>query len=193
VSVHGANRLGTNSLLDIVVFGKRAGINAAEHATGVGHAELPEDPAAAVRRMLEELAGHPEGERAAAIRADLQTNMDDKAGVYRTETLLKEMEVELASLRERYAGVWVQDSSRRYNTDLLETVELGFLLDLAETLVVAARARQESRGGHFREDYPARDDKRWLKHSLARRTEGGVKLDYKPVSMTRYQPMERKY
>jgi succinate dehydrogenase / fumarate reductase, flavoprotein subunit len=193
VSVHGANRLGTNSLLDIVVFGKRAGINAAEHAAGVAHAELPEDPASAVTRMLEDLAGHAEGERAAAIRGDLQVSMDAKAGVYRTETLLKEMEVELASLRERYARVWVQDTSRRYNTDLLEAVELGFLLDLAETLVVSARARTESRGGHFREDYPARDDKHWLRHSLALRADSGVKLDYKPVTMTRYEPMERKY
>jgi succinate dehydrogenase / fumarate reductase flavoprotein subunit len=193
VSVHGANRLGTNSLLDIVVFGKRAGINAAEHAAGVGHADLPEDPASAVSRMLEDLTGHPEGERAAAIRGDLQVSMDEKAGVYRTETLLKEMEVELASLRERYARVWVQDTSRRYNTDLLEAVELGFLLDLAETLVVSARARTESRGGHFREDYPARDDRNWLRHSLALRTDSGVKLDYKPVTMTRYEPMERKY
>jgi succinate dehydrogenase / fumarate reductase, flavoprotein subunit len=193
VSVHGANRLGTNSLLDIVVFGKRAGINAAEHAAGVGHAELPEDPASAVTRMLEDLAGHAEGERAAAIRGDLQISMDEKAGVYRTETLLKEMEVELASLRERYARVWVQDTSRRYNTDLLEAVELGFLLDLAETLVVSARARTESRGGHFREDYPARDDKHWLRHSLVLRADSGVRLDYKPVTMTRYEPMERKY
>jgi succinate dehydrogenase / fumarate reductase flavoprotein subunit len=193
VSVHGANRLGTNSLLDIVVFGKRAGINAAGYATGVDHVELPEDPAGAVTRMLTDLAGHAQGERAAAIRGDLQVNMDAKAGVYRTETLLKEMEVELASLRERYARVWVQDTSRRYNTDLLEAVELGFLLDLAETLVVSARARTESRGGHFREDHPARDDKRWLKHSLALRTDGGIKLDYKPVTMTRYEPMERKY
>jgi succinate dehydrogenase / fumarate reductase flavoprotein subunit len=193
VSVHGANRLGTNSLLDIVVFGKRAGITAAEHAAAVNHAELPEEPEGAVVRMLEDLAGHPEGERAAAIRGDLQIHMDEKAGVYRTETHLKEMEDELASLRERYARVWVQDTSRRYNTDLLEAVELGFLLDLAETLVVSARARQESRGGHYREDFPARDDKNWLRHTLARRTDKGVELDYKPVTMTRYEPMERKY
>jgi succinate dehydrogenase / fumarate reductase, flavoprotein subunit len=193
VSVHGANRLGTNSLLDIVVFGKRAGINAAEHAATVDRPELPDDPAGDVRRALEELTDHPEGERAAAIREDLQVNMDAKAGVYRTETLLKEMEVELASLRERYRRVWVQDASRRYNTDLLEAVELGFLLDLAETLVVSARSREESRGGHFREDFPARDDKNWLRHTLASRTAEGVELAYKPVTMTRYEPMERKY
>jgi succinate dehydrogenase / fumarate reductase flavoprotein subunit len=193
VSVHGANRLGTNSLLDIVVFGRRAGINAAEHAGQVRHAELPEDPSGDLRRMLEDLADHPEGERAAAIRADLQANMDEKASVFRNETLLKEMETELASLRERYARVWVQDTSRRYNTDLLEAVELGFLLDLAEALVVSARAREESRGGHYREDFPARDDKKWLRHTLAHGTDDGVKLDYKPVVMTRYEPMERKY
>jgi succinate dehydrogenase / fumarate reductase flavoprotein subunit len=193
VSVHGANRLGTNSLLDIVVFGKRAGINAAEHAATVDRPELPDDPAGDVRRALEELTDHPEGERAAAIREDLQVNMDAKAGVYRTETLLKEMEVELASLRERYRRVWVQDTSKRYNTDLLEAVELGFLLDLAETLVVSARSREESRGGHFREDFPARDDKNWLRHTLASRTAEGVELAYKPVTMTRYEPMERKY
>src|SRR5919107_989889 len=193
VSVHGANRLGTNSLLDIVAFGKRAGIHARGYAAAATQAELPEDPASDVARMLEDLAGHPEGERAAAIRGDLQVNMDEKAGVYRTESLLAEMEAELASLRERYARVWVQDTSRRYNTDLLEAVELGFLLDLAETLVVSARARTESRGGHFREDHPARDDKNRLRHSLALRTDAGVKLDYKPVTMTRYEPMERKY
>ncbi len=194
VSVHGANRLGTNSLLDIVVFGKRAGVNAATHARAVArHAELPADPAGEVGRMLAGLLDHPPGERAAAIRGDLQAAMDDKAGVYRTETLLKEMEVELGSLRERYQRVWVQDTSRRYNTDLLETVELGFLLDLAQTLVVGARARQESRGGHFREDFPARDDKAWLRHSLAVKHGEEVRLAYKPVTITRYEPMERKY
>jgi succinate dehydrogenase / fumarate reductase, flavoprotein subunit len=193
VSVHGANRLGTNSLLDIVVFGRRAGTHAAEHAAGVDHADLPDDPSGDLVRMLEELSGRPEGERAAAVRADLQTSMDEKAGVYRTETLLKEMEDELGTLRERYGRVWVQDSSKRYNTDLLETIELGFLLDLAEALVVSARAREESRGGHYREDFPARDDKKWLKHTLAWKTDGGIKLDYKPVVVTRYQPMERKY
>jgi succinate dehydrogenase / fumarate reductase, flavoprotein subunit len=193
VSVHGANRLGTNSLLDIVVFGRRAGTHAADHATRVDHAELPDDPSGDLVRMLEEIAGRPEGERAAAVRADLQTNMDEKAGVYRTETLLKEMEDELGTLQERYRRVWVQDSSKRYNTDLLEAVELGFLLDLAEALVVSARAREESRGGHYREDFPARDDKKWLKHTLAWKTDGGIKLDYKPVTMTRYEPMERKY
>jgi succinate dehydrogenase / fumarate reductase flavoprotein subunit len=193
VSVHGANRLGTNSLLDIVVFGRRAGIGAASHAAGLDFAELPDDPAGDARRSLEELASHPRGERAASIRADLQSAMDDRAGVYRTDALLKEMEEHLEGLRRRYDRVWVQDGSRSYNTDLLETVELGFLLDLAEALVVSARARTESRGGHFREDFPKRDDETWLRHSLAWKAGDGVKLDYKPVTITRYQPMERTY
>jgi succinate dehydrogenase / fumarate reductase flavoprotein subunit len=193
VSVHGANRLGTNSLLDIVVFGRRAGIGAAEHAGGLEFAELPDDPAGDARLALEELASHPRGERAASIRADLQSSMDVRAGVYRTDGLLKEMEEQLEDLRRRYHRVWVQDSSRAYNTDLLETVELGFLLDLAEALVASARARTESRGGHFREDFPKRDDEHWLRHSLAWKAGDGVKLDYKPVTITRYQPMERTY
>jgi len=193
VSVHGANRLGTNSLLDIVVFGRRAGIGAAEHAAGLGFTELPDDPAGDARRSLEELAGHPEGERAASIRADLQSAMDDRAGVYRTDALLKEMEELLGGLRRRYHQVWVQDTSRSYNTDLLEAVELGFLLDLAEALVVSARARTESRGGHFREDFPKRDDETWLRHTLAWKAGDAVELDYKPVTITRYQPMERTY
>jgi succinate dehydrogenase / fumarate reductase flavoprotein subunit len=193
VSVHGANRLGTNSLLDIVVFGRRAGIGAAEHAGGVDFAELPDDPAGDARRSLEELASHPEGERAASIRADLQSAMDDRAGVYRTDALLKEMESHLEGLRRRYDRAWVQDASRSYNTDLLEAVELGFLLDLAEALVASARARTESRGGHFREDFPKRDDETWLRHTLAWKAGDGVKLDYKPVVITRYRPMERTY
>jgi succinate dehydrogenase / fumarate reductase flavoprotein subunit len=191
VSVHGANRLGTNSLLDIVVFGRRAGIGAAGHAAGLDFAELPDDPAGDARTMLEELASHPRGERAASIRADLQAAMDERAGVYRTDALLKEMEDHLQGLRRRYDRVWVQDRSRGYNTDLLEAVELGFLLDLSEALVVSARARTESRGGHFREDFPRRDDESWLRHTLAWKTGDGVKLDYRPVTITRYQPMER--
>ena len=193
VSVHGANRLGTNSLLDIVVFGKRAGRYAAEYASAVDFAELPDDPAGDVRRQLERLLANPEGERAAAIREELQRGMDARAGVYRTESLLKEQEGEIHALKERYARVWVQDKSRRYNTDLTEAVELGFLLDLAEVLVASALARRESRGGHYREDFPARDDKEWLKHTLAFLEGGKIRLDYKPVVITRYQPKERTY
>ena len=121
--------------------------------------------------------------------------MDLNAQVYRTEESLKQAEDDIAALKARYADVAITDKGKRYNTDLLEAVELGFLLDLAEVLVVGARARNESRGGHFREDYPNRDDVNFMRHTMAyrdRRT-APIRLDYKPVVQTRYQPMERKY
>jgi len=202
VSVHGANRLGTNSLLDINVFGRRAGIAAAEHATTLqAHPELPENPAAFVEALLTRLRDGSGTERVADIRRDLQETMDVNATVYRTEATLKQAEVDLAVLKERYQDVGVTDRGKRYNTDLLEAAELGFLLDLAECLVVSAKARNESRGGHFREDYPNRDDVNFMRHTMAYRigplgaalpgTE--IRLDYKPVIQTRYEPMERKY
>ena len=201
VSVHGANRLGTNSLLDINVFGKRSGIAAAEYAASAPMPELPPDPAAYVENMLTRLLDNAGGESVAAIRRDLQETMDVNAMVYRTEATLKQAEVDIATLKERYARAGVMDKGRGYNTDLLEAVELGFLLDLAQVLVIGARARNESRGGHFREDYPNRDDVNFLRHTMAYRMGGTepasptteVRLDYKPVTMTRYEPTERKY
>jgi len=198
VSVHGANRLGTNSLLDINVFGRRAGAAAAEYAASAEHVDLPAEPSTAVEAMLEGLRTGTGTERVAAIRTALQATMDLNAQVYRTEATLKQAEVDIAVLKERFAHVTVQDKGRRFNTDLLEAVELGFLLDLAEVLVVSGRARNESRGGHFREDYPHRDDVNFMRHTMAYRVQdarGGadIRLDYKPVAMTRYQPMERKY
>jgi succinate dehydrogenase / fumarate reductase flavoprotein subunit len=201
VSVHGANRLGTNSLLDINVFGRRAGIAAAEFAARTAPAELPAEPAARVTAMLDTLRsrgsdGAPT-ERMAPIRQALQDTMDLNAQVYRTEATLKQAENDIAQLKARYARVAVTDKGRRFNTDLLEAVELGFLLDLAEVLVVSARARNESRGGHFREDHPRRDDVNFMRHTMAYPARDGdgtaVRIDYKPVVMTRYQPMERKY
>jgi len=198
VSVHGANRLGTNSLLDINVFGRRAGIFAAEFANANSFVELPADPASQVTAQLTGLLDGPGGESAAKIRSELQQSMDDNASVYRTETTLKQAEVDIQGLKERYSRVAVHDKGKRFNTDLLEAVELGFLLDLAEVLVIAARARTESRGGHFREDYPTRDDVNFMRHSMAylehdEDTTPAIRLDYKPVVVTRYQPMERKY
>jgi succinate dehydrogenase / fumarate reductase, flavoprotein subunit len=194
VSVHGANRLGTNSLLDINVFGRRGGVAMAEEAQRLEHAALPDEPEREVKRMLNELLERTRLESAGGLRDELQRSMDENAGVYRTETGLREQEDLLARFQERFElGVGVHDKGRSYNTDLMEAVELGFLLDLAQTLVHAARARTESRGGHSREDYPARDDVNWLKHSLAWKTNGTIKLSYKPVTITRYEPVERKY
>ncbi|MCW2600137.1 MAG: succinate dehydrogenase, flavoprotein subunit [Frankiales bacterium] len=193
VSVHGANRLGTNSLLDINVFGRRGGLSAAAYANSHDHVELPADPTKDVESLLQRLRDGGGSENVAAIRAELQETMDAHASVYRTEETLKQAETDIAALKLRYQGVGVSDRGRRYNTELLEAVELGFLLDLAEVMVVSARARNESRGGHFREDYPHRDDVNFMRHTMAYNDGGDIRLDYKPVVQTRYQPMERKY
>ncbi len=198
VSVHGANRLGTNSLLDINVFGRRAGIAAADFANSHDFVPLPEDPAAYTISLVEGLRSGTGGERVAAIRRDLQQTMDLNAQVYRTEATLKQALTDIQELRRRYRHIAVQDKGARYNTDLLEAIELGFLLDLAEVTVVGALERKESRGGHAREDYPNRDDVNFMRHTMAYRVPGAgdeaaVRVDYKPVVVTRYQPMERKY
>ncbi len=201
VSVHGSNRLGTNSLLDINVFGKRAGRNAVEYVKGVDFTPLPADPAGAVRRMLSELRDSNGTERIAAIRKELQDEMDKNAQVFRTDESLAHVTEVIAGLRDRYRNVAVQDKGRRFNTDLLEAVELGFLLDLAEVVVFSARNRRESRGGHMRDDFPKRDDDAYMQHTMAYLSgdphsslaDDHIRLDWKPVTITRYQPMERKY
>ena len=194
VSVHGANRLGTNSLLDIVVFGRRGGKHMAEFADGSDAPELPERPEGFARDMLDGLMNRREGANAADIRSELQESMFDLAFVVRSETGLKKMQQILGGLRERYERVFVQDTGRTYNTELMEAVELGFLLDCAEATVAAALARDETRGAHYREDHPLRDDEHWLKHSLAYRgPDGSVRLEFKDVKLGPYVPMERKY
>ncbi len=201
VSVHGSNRLGTNSLLDINVFGKRAGRGAVAYVQQAEFVPLPDDPAGEVRRMLEGLRSNTGGERIAVLRARLQEEMDRKAQVFRTDESLAEVMDVIQELRERYRNVHVDDKGMRYNTDLLEAVELGFLLDIAEVVVTAARRRTESRGGHMRADYPDRDDENWMQHSMAYLTgdphsshpEDHIRLEAKPVVVTGYQPMERKY
>jgi succinate dehydrogenase / fumarate reductase flavoprotein subunit len=201
VSVHGSNRLGTNSLLDINVFGKRSGRNAVKYAKTAEFVPLPDDAAAGVRSMLESLRNSTGTERIAAIRKELQDEMDRNAQVFRTDETLAAVTETIHQLRERYRNVQVQDKGKRFNTDLLEAVELGFLLDLAEVVVFSARNRKESRGGHMRDDYPKRDDENYMKHTMAYLTgdphssdpADHIKLDWKPVVVTRYQPMERKY
>lgn len=194
VSVHGGNRLGTNSLLDIVVFGRRGGADMARYVAETELAPLPANPADEVVGILERLKSSTSGEKVVAIRDDLQEEMMDKASVYRTEETLTEMRQILTQLQERFTRVSIDDKGDIFNTDLTEALELGFLLDLAETLVEGALARKESRGAHARDDYPDRDDESWLRHTLAYRTPtGGVELKYKPVKMGRYVPQERKY
>lgn len=198
VSVHGANRLGTNSLLDINVFGRRAGIAAADYANSHDLVPLPADPEGLTIALVEGLRSGTGSERVASIRKDLQQTMDLNAQVYRTEATLKQALADVKELRRRYRNVSIQDKGTRYNTDLLEAVELGFLLDLAEVTVVGALERKESRGGHAREDYPHRDDVNYMRHTMAYQVveptgSTSVRLDYKPVTVTRYEPMERTY
>ncbi len=197
VSVHGSNRLGTNSLLDINVFGRRAGIAAADYAAGHGFVELPEEPEKMVREWMESMLAEHGTENANDIRTEMQAMMDDKASVYRTEQSLTEARDEIRALKKRYADVTVSDKGKRFNTELLEAVELGFLLELAEVTVVGALNRKESRGGHAREDYPDRNDEKYMMHTMAVKDGLGllseIRLDWKPVVQTRYEPMERKY
>lgn len=201
VSVHGSNRLGTNSLLDINVFGKRAGNNAAAYAKKADWVALPKDPTAGVRKLLDHVRSGDGSERIAVIRRELQEAMDRNAQVFRTDDSLREVGDLIKSLRARYRNVQVQDKGKRFNTDLLEAVELGFLLDLAEVVVYSARNRKESRGAHMREDYPNRDDENLMVHTMAYLTgdaesavaDDHIKLDWKPVVITNYPPTERKY
>ncbi len=200
VSVHGANRLGTNSLLDINVFGKRAGIYAVEYAKTAKHVPVPKDATDDVVALLDRARNAKGTEKVAVLRKELQDTMDMNAQVYRTEDSLNEALDKIAELRVRYENISVQDKGTRFNTDLLEAIELGFLLDLAEVLAFTARERRESRGGHFREDFETRNDEKFMVHSMAYLTDkkakkpaDNIKLGWKPVTITNYQPMERKY
>jgi succinate dehydrogenase flavoprotein subunit len=193
VSVHGANRLGTNSLVDILVFGRRGGRHVASFIKQNDWAPLPANPEDRARALVDGLRKSSGKERAADIRDELQDQMMEKAGVFRTAAGLAAMRDKLRELRERYAHVKIEDRALKYNTELLEVIELGALIDLSETLVEGALVREETRGGHAREDFPKRDDANWMKHTLAYQTENGIELRYKPVRITKFQPMERKY
>jgi succinate dehydrogenase / fumarate reductase flavoprotein subunit len=194
VSVHGANRLGTNSLLDINVFGKRSGIDMVRFCQENDLLPLPKEPEAFAREQLEALRGQQNGrERAADIRREMQDVMMDYVGVFREEEGIKQAIDKLKELQERYQHMALDDKGRRFNTDVLEAWELGALLETAEVTAVAALARTESRGGHYREDYSKRDDENWLRHSLAWRKDGNIELGCKPVTITDYEPKERVY
>ncbi|MBS4102047.1 succinate dehydrogenase flavoprotein subunit [Tsukamurella paurometabola] len=197
VSVHGANRLGTNSLLDINVFGRRSGIAAAEYAKTHDFVPLPENPAEMVENWVAAMLSDHGNENVMAIRTELQQTMDNNAAVFRTEKTLTQALEDVRALKKRYEHVTVTDKGKRFNSDLLEAIELGFLLELAEVTVVGALNRKETRGGHAREDYPNRDDENYMVHTMAYKEgeglESGIRLDTKPVVQTRYEPMERKY
>jgi succinate dehydrogenase / fumarate reductase flavoprotein subunit len=193
VSVHGGNRLGTNSLLDLVVFGKHAGLRAAEYAAQVEFENLPQDAEAAVRTELEALRQETGQENLFDISTEMKKVMFDLVGIYRNE---KDMQTAIDKIRElqgRFKHVKLMDKGKIFNTELINAWELGNMLELAEIIAVSALNRKESRGGHSREDYPKRDDKDWLKHTLISKQPDGIKIGYKPVTITKYQPKERVY
>jgi succinate dehydrogenase / fumarate reductase flavoprotein subunit len=193
VSVHGANRLGTNSLVDILVFGRRGARHAAKFIKENDFTPLSPQPDARARELVSRVMAATGKERAAQLRDVLQDEMMEKASVFRDATSLSEMREKLRELRERFQHVKVEDRGSRYNTELLEVIELGGMLGTAEVLVESALNRQESRGAHFREDFPKRDDVNWLKHTLAYQGPKGIEFKYKPVTITKFEPKERKY
>jgi succinate dehydrogenase / fumarate reductase flavoprotein subunit len=193
VSVHGANRLGTNSLVDLVVFGRRAGRDMARYVAASGLPPLPAEAEGPSRALVDGLLQGKGSERLAEIRSEMQSVMMDDVGVFRVAAQIQQAIDRVGALRERCRHVSLQDRGRQFNTELLEAIELGSLLELAEVTAVSALARQESRGAHSREDYPQRDDVHWLKHTLAYQAEKGIELRYKPVTITRFQPKPRTY
>jgi succinate dehydrogenase / fumarate reductase flavoprotein subunit len=193
VSVHGANRLGTNSLVDLLVFGRRAGRAMADHCRTATAPEVAGDAHEAVRGELEAMRTRHDGENPNRIRQELATAMMDDCGVFRTDEGLRRLTPVVRDLKDRYKRVRVQDQGTIFNTDLLEAREVGYLLDCAEATVASALARTESRGAHYREDFPERNDSDWLKHTLAFAAEGGPRLKTRPVTITRFEPKPRVY
>ncbi|HJQ13138.1 MAG TPA: FAD-dependent oxidoreductase [Anaerolineales bacterium] len=193
VSVHGANRLGTNSLLDLVVFGKHAGLKAAEYAKGVDFGKMTQEADAGARSLIEALRNGSGKENAFDISNEMKHVMFSDVGIYRTGAGMEEALDKLLELKERYKDVKVSDTGKIFNTELLNAWELGNMLDVAEAVTVSALNRTESRGGHAREDYPQRDDDNWLRHSLIVKKDGKLDISYKPVVITKFQPKARVY
>jgi succinate dehydrogenase flavoprotein subunit len=194
VSVHGANRLGGNALMETITYGKRAGRAAADWATANTVVAPPESALADAERELAELLDRTEGERPHSIRDEMASTMHENFGVFRREDQMRTQGEIIAGLRERYERVVVEDTGAVFNTDLTQALELGFLLELAACMVEAGMARKESRGAHARPyDYPDRDDENFLKHTLVTWVDGRPQLTWEPVRMTKWQPQERKY
>ena len=193
VSVHGANRLGTNSLVDLVVFGKRAGKAAADYSQQNDWADLPAETWEPTQGMLQNMLGNEGQNNVADLRTEMQALMMDDVGVFRTEEGIQSALNRIRELQESAQDITVMDKGKRFNTDILEAIELQNLLDLAEVTAASALARTESRGAHSREDHKARDDENWLTHTYASKVDGKVSLDYAPVNITIHHPEERTY
>jgi succinate dehydrogenase / fumarate reductase flavoprotein subunit len=194
VSVHGANRLGCNSLLDILVFGRRAGKEMYRFISTVGSTKLPPSPEKIVAHQITALMQSKGKESMGSIRAEMQEVMMDKVSVFRDRPGLETAVEKVRELKERYQQISVQDKGNCFNRDLLDAMELGYMLDLAEVIALGALSREESRGAHYREDFPKRDDEKWLVHTMFKHSsEEGPQPFFKPVTITRFEPKERKY
>jgi succinate dehydrogenase / fumarate reductase flavoprotein subunit len=194
LSLHGANRLGTNSTAECLVFGAVSGQQAAKHALGANLTEIPQEKlAAGEKRIFDQILGNEGGENPAEIRDEMRRVMNENAWIFRSKDKLESGLKSIRQLRERFKKVSVQDKGRAFNTGMLNVVQLDFMLDLAEVTMVSALPRNESRGAHSRTDYPKRDDQNWLKHTLAYYTKDGPRLEYIPARITRWPPVARTY
>jgi succinate dehydrogenase / fumarate reductase, flavoprotein subunit len=194
VSVHGANRLGTNSLLDLIVFGKHSGLRAAEYAVGANFQPLPDDPTDFARAQFDRIRNAQGDEKILEISSKMKAIMMDCVGMFRTGEGMQSALDTVRELRERYNHIPLHDQGMIFNTEMINIWELGNLLEIAEVVTVCALARTESRGAHARDDYPKRDDVNWLKHTLSWvKPNGEIELRYKPVVITKFQPKERVY
>jgi succinate dehydrogenase / fumarate reductase flavoprotein subunit len=193
VSVHGGNRLGCNSLLDLIVFGKHAGLKAAVYANESNWPKLPLDAETGAMSQLEALRNGSGKANVFDIATEMKKVMFDDVGIYRSEKGMKAAIEKVRELKERYQQVKVQDTGRIFNTEMLNAWELGNMLEIAEVVAECALNRQESRGGHSREDFPNRDDQNWMKHTLVWKKSDQTVIGYKPVTLTKYQPKARVY
>jgi succinate dehydrogenase / fumarate reductase flavoprotein subunit len=194
VSVHGANRLGCNALLDTLVFGRRTGRQIKKFVQSVDRPKLPAKPDKRDADRIKTLMQSSGRENSSAIRAELQETMMEKVSVFRQRESLTAALEKIKALKVRYKSISIQDKGSCFNRDLLDAVELGHLLDLAEVVTHSALIREESRGAHSREDFPDRDDKKFLAHTMARYdADKGLQLFTKPVTITKFEPRERKY
>ncbi len=193
VSIHGANRLGGNSLLETLVFGKQAGTAAASYAKGAPVPAISDRDVEADVAGIRAMSSRTDGEDPQGLRTEMQKVMDAQVGIYRDYAMLADALKKIRAIQARYANVRVADQSRTFNLNLTDALETGHMLDLAETIIVGAIARTESRGAHARTDYPKRDDANWMRHTLASYSRGGPKLSYAPVAYTRWEPKERVY
>jgi succinate dehydrogenase / fumarate reductase flavoprotein subunit len=193
ISVHGANRLGTNSTAECLVFGAVAGEEAAKHASSSSLHEVPQEKLSAEENRIHEIVSRNGNERAPAIRDEMRRIMKEEVWIYRNGPQLETALKEIRQLKNRFRSVRIEDKGKPFNTGLLETLQLDFMLDLAEVTIACALPRAESRGAHSRTDYPKRDDQNWLKHTLAYCTGDGPRLEYMPVTITRWPPVARTY